>query len=117
MIKQIKEQIKALKNDPHLLHDVNKMMHLNELYKLHKNLKMDMDNVEEMVSDEYEGGEMYLKLAIEATDPEIKKLRKMQAAQEAEHAKINQYIAEKMGYEVDDMTGYYNDIMRRVKAV
>ena len=117
MMKEIKEQIKSLKHDPHLLHDVNKMMHLNELYKLHKNLKADMDNVEELVSDEYKGAENYLRLAEEATDPEIRKMRKMQAAQEAEHGKMNEYIAQKMGYEVDDMTSWYNDIMRRVKAV
>ena len=117
MIKQIKEQIKSLKSDPHLLHDINKMMHLNELYKLCKNLKADTDNVEEMVSDEYKGAENYLRLAEEATDPEIRKMRKMQAAQEAEHGKMNEYISRKMGYEVDDMTSWYNDIMRRVKAV
>ena len=117
MKKHIEAKINTMKKDMSVIDNQGKIEYMLDLYKLHEKLSNHTPSANDSIDDELDGAEMYLMMASKATDPEIHKLRKQQAMDELEHAKINAYIYEKLGHEVDDYNQKFNEMAHKIKAV
>lgn len=104
-------EIKRIKSELEMRIDPDKVMYLNQLYKIKHYLSKESESIDCQIEDELHDAEKYLATYHDTGNRNYHKM----AWDESTHAEMLIDIAIKQGYDVSNMRGWVADVQRRIK--